>query len=124
MMGSRSESVEAFLACLAAFRMGTSFNFGLATGVGASAELTLLIRGFLATPFFETGAGGSMVDGVALLAVAVRALVTRVGTGIVGIVEGIFAREDALVAVGLLAIGKLNSLCKVTWTRLNAFRVT
>ena len=83
--------------------MGTSFNFGLATGVRTSAELTLLIRGFLATPFFGAGAGASLVDGVAPLAVAVRALVTRVAAGIA---EGVLVREDALVAVGLLAIGK------------------
>ena len=39
---------------------------------------------------------------MALLAVAVRALVTRVAAGIE---EGVFVREDALVALGLLVIG-------------------
>jgi hypothetical protein len=103
MIGSRSEFVGVFFTCLPVLRMGASFDFGLATGVKASTELALLIRGFLATPFFGTGAGGFVVDGVALLAVAVLALVTR---GAAGITEGVFMREDALVAGGLLAIGK------------------
>jgi len=104
MIGSLSESVEAFV-CFPVLRMGAAFAFVLIVGgIGASAESTLLMGGFLATPFFTAGAGGtSVVEGMALLAVAVRALVTRVAAGIE---EAVFVREDALVALGLLVIGK------------------
>jgi len=100
MIGSLSESVDTFV-CLPVLRMGAALAFVLTVGgAGASVESTLLAGDFLATPFFAAGAGAS---GMALLAVAVRALVTRVAAGIE---EAIFVREDALVALGLLAIGK------------------
>jgi len=103
MIGSLSESVETFV-CLPVLRMGAALAFVLTVGgVGASVESSLLAGDFLAIPFFAAGAGTSVVEGVALLAVAVRALVTRVAAGIE---EAIFVREDALVALGLLAIGK------------------
>lgn len=121
MIGSLSESVEAFV-CLPVFRMGADFAFVLIFGgVGASAESTLLIVGFLATPFFTAGAGGtSVVEGVVVLAVAVRALVTRVTAGIE---EAVFVREDALVALGLLVIGK-DKLKSSRPQCKNAFQVT